>query len=54
VLSALLAVPLVSQAVLKDKKKVGNHTPTDGSWLAALYLEGSNCDSSASFFFFFI
>lgn len=31
VLSTLLTAPLISQAVLKDKKKVGNHTPTDGS-----------------------
>lgn len=34
VLSTSLPVPLISQAVLKDKKKVGNHTPTDGSSLS--------------------
>lgn len=40
VLSTSLPVPLISQAVLKDKKKVGNHTPTDGSSLSYSLYRG--------------
>lgn len=53
VLSALLPVPLISQAVLKDKKKVGNHTPTDGSLVSYSLFRGKQLRFISFFFFFF-
>lgn len=41
VLSTLHSVPLISPAVLKDKKKVGNHTPTDGSLVSYSLFRGN-------------
>lgn len=53
VLSPLLPVPLISQAALKDKKKVGNHTPTDGSLVSYSLFRWKQLRFISFFFFFF-
>lgn len=53
VLSPPLPVPLISQAALKDKKKVGNHTPTDGSLVSYSLFRLKQLRFISFFFFYF-